>query len=125
MMDIKIFKCKFKNLIFDETASKTMHKDVRHLMKQSQSELNKSVNKKFHCVKSAQIRSFFWPVFSRIRTEYGEILRIWTLFTKCFQKKGPVQKEVPPSNKLEGHPYENLFELKELSSFNSKRFSNE
>ena len=24
-----------------------------------------------HCVKSVQIRSFFWSVFSRIRTEYG------------------------------------------------------
>ena len=52
-----------------------------------------------HCVKSGQIQSFFWSVFSRIRTEYGEILsislysvrmrentdqkrlRIWTLFT--------------------------------------------
>ena len=31
---------------------------------------------KVHYVKSAQIRSFFWSVFSRIRTEYGEILRI-------------------------------------------------
>ena len=29
-----------------------------------------------HCVKSAQIRSFFWSVFSRIRTEYREILCI-------------------------------------------------
>ena len=43
-----------------------------------------------HCVKSVQIRSFFWSLFSRIRTEYGEILRmdqkklrIWTLFTQC------------------------------------------
>ena len=26
-----------------------------------------------HCVKSVQIRSFFWSVFSCIRTEYGEI----------------------------------------------------
>ena len=24
-----------------------------------------------HCVKIVQIRSFFWSVFSRIRTEYG------------------------------------------------------
>ena len=24
-----------------------------------------------HCVKSVQIRDFFWPVFSRIRTEYA------------------------------------------------------
>ena len=29
-----------------------------------------------HYVKSVQIRSFFWSVFSRIRTEYGEILHI-------------------------------------------------
>ena len=29
-----------------------------------------------HCVESCQIRSFFWSVFSHIRTEYGEILRI-------------------------------------------------
>ena len=55
----------------------------------------------FHCVKSVQIRSFFWSVFSRSLTEYGEIrrftpyfvrmrenvdqkkLHIWTLFTQC------------------------------------------
>ena len=54
-----------------------------------------------HCAKSVQIRSGFWSVFSRIRTEYGEILRIslhsirmrenmdqkslriWTLFKQC------------------------------------------
>ena len=29
-----------------------------------------------HCVKSFRIRSFFWAVFSRIRTEYGEIRSI-------------------------------------------------
>ena len=29
-----------------------------------------------HCVKSVQIQSFFWSVFSRIQTDYGEILRI-------------------------------------------------
>ena len=27
-----------------------------------------------HCVKSVQIRRFFWSVFSQIRTEYKEIL---------------------------------------------------
>ena len=32
--------------------------------------------KKDHCVKCVQIRSFFWYVFLRIRTEYGDILRI-------------------------------------------------
>ena len=55
-----------------------------------------------HCVKSVQIRSFFWSVFSCIRTEYGHLLRkspysvqaqentdqkklrIWTAFTQWF-----------------------------------------
>ena len=27
----------------------------------------------WHCVKSVQIRSFFWSVFSGIRTEYGDL----------------------------------------------------
>ena len=27
-----------------------------------------------HCVKNVQIRSFFWSIFSCIRTEYGELL---------------------------------------------------
>ena len=36
-----------------------------------------------HCVKSIQIRSFFWSVFSSIRTEYGEMLRNWELSTQC------------------------------------------
>ena len=54
------------------------------------------------CVESVHIRSFFWSVFSGIRAECGEIirispysvrmwentdqkeLRIWTLFTQCW-----------------------------------------
>ena len=53
-----------------------------------------------HCVKCVQIRSFFWSVYSRIRTEHLRIrrispysvrmrdntdqkkIRIWTLFTQ-------------------------------------------
>ena len=56
--------------------------------------------RKIHCVKSVKIRSFFWSVYSRNRSEYGETkgislylvrirentdqekLRIWTLFTQ-------------------------------------------
>ena len=55
-----------------------------------------------YCVKSVEIRSFFWSVFSHIRTECGDLfgkspysvrirentdqkkLGIWTLFTQCF-----------------------------------------
>ena len=50
-----------------------------------------------HCVKSVQIWSSFWSVFSRLWTKYGEApysvqmrenvdqkqLRIWTFFTQC------------------------------------------
>ena len=57
-------------------------------------------NEDKHCVESVQILSFFWSLFSRIRTEYGKMLRIspysvrmqentdqkklriWTLFTQ-------------------------------------------
>ena len=35
-----------------------------------------------HCVKSVQIRSFFWSVFSRIRTADQKKHRIWTPFTQ-------------------------------------------
>ena len=31
---------------------------------------------RYHCVKSVQIRSFYWSLISRIRTKNGEILRI-------------------------------------------------
>ena len=55
----------------------------------------------FHCIKSVQIRSFFWSAFSCIRTEYGDLrskspyaarikgntyqkkICIWTHFTQC------------------------------------------
>ena len=39
-----------------------------------------------HCVKSVQIRSFFWSVFFRIRTEYGETFRM-SLREKCPNKE--------------------------------------
>ena len=57
---------------------------------------------KLHCVKSVQIRSFFWSVLSRIQAEYGDLqsqssysvrirentdqkkFRIWTLFKQCY-----------------------------------------
>ena len=40
-----------------------------------------------HSVKKVQIRSFFWSVFSRIRTEYGEILL--SVFSPNAGKYGP------------------------------------
>ena len=83
-----------------------------HLMRREYSNLNQNVSSclrrynsfSCHCMKSVQIRCIFWSVFSRIRTEYGEIRsissysvrmrentdqkkhRIWTLFTQCANK---------------------------------------
>ena len=45
--------------------------------KRQQNLFMKSINNaNTHCMKNVQIQRFFWSVFSRIRTEYGEILRI-------------------------------------------------
>ena len=64
--------------------------------------------KREHCVKSVQMQSFFWSVFSHIWTEYAEVrsispysvrmrentdqkkLRIWTLFTQWMRNKASV-----------------------------------
>ena len=43
--------------------------------------------KLLHCVKSVQIRRFFWSVFSRIRTEYRVSLRIQSEYGKIRTRK--------------------------------------
>ena len=35
---------------------------------------NKNKKRALHRLKSVQIRSFFWPVFSHTRAEYGDLL---------------------------------------------------
>ena len=45
--------------------------------------------RRLYCVKSFQIRSFFWSVFSRIRTEYRENLLIQSECGKIRTKKTP------------------------------------
>ena len=40
-------------------------------------------------MKSVQIRSFFWSVFSRIRSEYGEIRSYLSIFSPNAGKSGP------------------------------------
>ena len=66
----------------------------------------------YHCVKTVQVRSFFWSVFSHIWTEYRGLLRkfsysvqiwenkeqkkllIWILFTQClFSQVRPLDKK--------------------------------
>ena len=83
----------------------------------------KACSKKFLSLKSVQIRSFFWSVFSHIRTEYGKILRIssysvqirvnmdqkvlriWTLFTQYLSAFSPNAGKY----KKEKTPYLNAF----------------
>ena len=68
-----------------------------------------SWSKNKHCVKGVQIRSFFWSVFSRIRTEYVDFrrkssysvrirenmdqkkLRIWTLFIQWSYERNYIE----------------------------------
>ena len=45
-----------------------------------------------HFVKSVQIRSFFWSVFSRIRTGYGKIWTRKTRYLDTFHTAVPDQK---------------------------------
>ena len=40
-----------------------------------------------HCVKSVQIRGFFWSVISRIRTEYRETIHISSYSVRMREKK--------------------------------------
>ena len=71
----------------------------------------------YHCVKRVQIRSFFWSVFSRTRTEYGDLLRksrysvrirektdqkklcIWTLFAQCLSQTNNGQSQLASTSK--------------------------
>ena len=85
-----------------------------------------------HCVRSVQIRSFFWSVFFRIRTDYGDLLskfpssvrlrentyqkklRIWTLITQCltfFDFQYQISNTLPK-------PYITRNSKKHLLSFN-------
>ena len=43
-----------------------------------------------HCVKSVQMRSFFWSVLSRIWNEYGDLLRIQSKCRKIRTRKNSV-----------------------------------
>ena len=52
------------------------------------------------CVESVQIRRFFWSVFFRIRTEYGEILRISVNVFKTFHAVLPLENEKIVTKKI-------------------------
>ena len=71
---------------------------------------------KVHCVKSVQIRSFFWSIFSHVWTEYGDLnysvqmqqnmdqkkLRIWTLFyVVVYYSSAPTSRDSEEWPKIE------------------------
>ena len=76
-----------------------------------------------HCVKSVQIRSFFWAVFSYIRTKYGDLpckspysfriqenthqkkLRIWTIFTQCRDSEIPRSLQLSIKPRIDSPPH--------------------
>ena len=62
-----------------------------------------------HCLKSVQIRSFFWSVFSCIRTEYGDLLFV---FSPNTGKYGP-----------EYTPYLDTFHVVNTVGFNEYVFN--
>ena len=47
-----------------------------------------------HCVKSFQIRSFFWSVFSCIQTEYGKIRTRTNFVLVCFENLSNCKKHL-------------------------------
>ena len=108
LFKIDVFFVLLKKLLLNQSTSKNLFVDVPNVAYENQSFIREKRTVKevvssclnINCVKSAQILSFFWSVFSHIRTEYGEILRIspylirmqenvvqkklriWTLFTQ-------------------------------------------
>ena len=72
-----MFSCEFceisKNIFFTQHLWVTASVFFQNLRQSSFSHTNLSLCLDNHCMKSVQIRSYFWLVFSRIPTEYGEI----------------------------------------------------
>ena len=70
-----------------------------------------------YCVKSVQIRSFFRSVFSRIRTVYGEILRISPYSIRM--RENMDQKKIPYLDTF--HAVQFWILRKELAEFYTKQ----
>ena len=71
--------------ILSESAFNTLYIEIKHKCYKISFGQNKRYKKHVHCVKSVQIRSYFWPVFSCIRTEYGD-LRSKSLYSVRIQE---------------------------------------
>ena len=68
--------------------------------------------KKYHCVKNAQMQSYFWPVFSCIQSEYSEIRTrnnsIFRHFSRSVWKESKIKIHdlVPEDNGKQKNPNE-------------------
>ena len=97
LFKIDVFFVLLKKLLLNQSTSKNLFVDVPNVAYENQSFIREKRTVKevvssclnINCVKSAQILSFFWSVFSHIRTEYGEILRISPYAGKCGPEKTP------------------------------------
>ena len=56
-----------------------------------------------HCLKGVQTRSFFWAVFSRIQTEYGEIGLNTERYGVTLRIQSECRKIQPKKNSISGH----------------------
>ena len=68
---LQCIQCPFSVVILQRSSSRA--NDVRCLVSWLTAMKYGCSYAVFHCVKSVQIRSFFWSVFSCIRTEYGDL----------------------------------------------------
>ena len=78
-------------------------------------------NEDKHCVESVQILSFFWSLFSRIRTEYGKNAPYLSVFSPNAGKYGPEKTPYLDSFHTANISVNN-FILKRLVTINFNRF---
>ena len=66
-----------------------------------------------HCVKSVQIRSFFWSVFSCIQTEYGDLLSKYLYSVRTHENTN--HKKLHTSTFFTQCKLKNIWQLKAIS----------
>ena len=68
----------FKNIFLMKTSDLCKQKSRNRI-------IHRNVLQNFHCLESVRIRSFSWTAFSRIRTEYVEILHISSYLVRMLE----------------------------------------
>ena len=108
----------FPSLIFRKKCFLVRESDPFRVRKSNCDDIFSSSNHNFfnplHCVKSVQIRSYFWSVFSCIRIEYGDLLQAVLLF--AFDMGSFLDTPFFPNNKKESNAYQIFNEVIFLTS---------